>query len=137
MSIIHNPITNTQVLIDHFKNKENEIVKYVCTTELPLFENRPIDIFYRVNGIPHPIFNNTYFGIFYNNDNSISICNADSVTSLEFNLLPTFDGLIYSRYRHDFVQKGEAFIDGGRAYTRATGNTQLAKVVDGKLELLK
>lgn len=133
MNILHNPITNIQAIIDSFE-EDGDLISYVCTTELPQLENRPIDIFYRTSGIPHPKFGNLYFGIFYTN-NSLVICNADSVTTLLFDLLPTPNGYVYSRYRHDFIQEGADFIDGGRAYTRANKPTVQAKVINGKLEM--
>lgn len=116
MDIIqHNPISNVEAIANYYSALDDTPVKYICTTELPKVDNRPVDIFYR--DTPHPEFGNHYFGILFN-DNKMFITNADDIEFLTFDMMVLPEGTFYSRYRHDYLAIGDFFIDGGQAYTR-------------------
>lgn len=92
---------------------------YWCTKRLDgkSWNERPVDVFYQTNpdieaGHSH------YFGIFLQND-SIYITDAQSCFSEPIIGSVCENGeVIVSRYRHDYVEKKGAMIDGGRDYTR-------------------
>jgi hypothetical protein len=96
----------------------------------------PVDVFYQPNpdlskGHSH------YFGMYHNSLNAM-ITNAESAFSVPINGILTDDGeVIVSRYRHDFVEKGGHFIDGGRDYTRTFPNSKFVEVTvkDGEFVL--
>lgn len=121
MKIKNFPLLNSK-LVEEVSSKLDEVkVKYVCTTELA---NSVVvwDIFYRET--PHPKFGNKYFGLGNN-----YIINADSVEELIFGMIDNGKGeWTYSRYGHDFLSWGSAFIDGGRQYTRVGSNGTIPKV---------
>jgi hypothetical protein len=85
------------------------------------WSSNPVDVFYQPNpdvskGHSH------YFGMFRNEDDKIMICNAESAFSDPITGILTDDGeVIVSRYRRDFVLKGNYFVDGGRDYIRSSG----------------
>jgi len=114
-NIRHSPISNIKAIANYYSALDNTPVKYVCTTELPKVDNRPVDIFYR--DTPHPQFGNHYFGILFN-DNKMLITNADDVESLTFRMMVLPGGTFYSHYRNNYLVVDDFFIDGGRAYTR-------------------
>jgi hypothetical protein len=80
----------------------------------------PVDVFYQPNpnvskGHSH------YFGM-YRDGLKAMITNAESAFSDLITGILTDDGeVIVSRYRRDFVLKGNYFIDGGRDYIRSSG----------------
>jgi hypothetical protein len=97
----------------------------------------PVDVFYQPNpdlskGHSH------YFGLFLNKRDG-----RPYITDAKFAFSETIVGIltdngevIVSRYRHDFVQKGGHFIDGGRDYTRSSGGKFVnVTVKDGEFVL--
>jgi hypothetical protein len=119
MMIKHNPIFDTDKVIDHYSKKDGVPIIYVCTTELDEVQNIPVDVFYRET--PHPEFENWYFGLYRGvMTDGIMITNADSVENLTLACVEdSKSNLHYSRYRHDCVTLDNGnMIDGGRAYVR-------------------
>ena len=67
-----------------------------------------------------------------NDFGNIMVC--DGISSTEpFNALQLGEDIIYSRYRHDYRELNEGFIDGGRDYVRY--NPEVGKLV--KLQVNK
>ena len=131
--IKHDPITNTDVICEHYSKKEGVPVKYVCTTDFGGSYDDPADIFYR--DTPHPEFGNRYFGIrVYGGE--IYISNADKVDGLTFGMVEDDDGdMQYSQYHHDFKSFHNGnMIDGGRSYVRHSGKAEVYKVKDGEMK---
>jgi len=133
--IKHFPITNTDVVVSHYSEKDGVPIKYVCTTDFNV-SDRPVDIFYRETS--HPQFGNKYFGIAldYESDGFI-IFNADKVENFTFGMVEDDDGnLQYSRSHHDYksFQNGN-MIDGGRQYVRSSLNSQIYVIRDGQFIL--
>lgn len=132
MNIHHRPIFETQRVCEHYSEKENVAIKYVCTSAIGS-EERAMDIFYRET--PHPDFGNHYFGLFYSTD-YVMITNADAVELIDFEMVEVFGQLHYSQHRHDFYTIADVSIDGGRAYFRVVGNAnypqKTLKVVNGE-----
>jgi hypothetical protein len=131
--IKHFPITNTHKVIEHYSQKDNVPISYVCTTDYST-SDRPVDIFYR--NTPHPEFGNRYFGIAVNyNDGSYSIFGADTIEGFTFGLVEDDDGnLQYSEYLHKYKSFDNGnMIDGGRSYTRYSGKIKYYKVKDGQM----
>ena len=131
MKIKHSPIFDTQFVLEYYKS---EGVKYVCTTELKIYGVLN-DVFYRPT--PHPVYGNRYFGLYKDSFGTVYICNADCVENLQFGMIDNGkDEWTYSRYTHDFLSWGSAFIDGGRSYTRVGGKeipkVKYFKVKDGE-----
>ena len=133
--IKHFPVTNTDVVVNHYSEKDGVPIKYVCTTDFNV-SDRPVDIFYRETS--HPQFGNKYFGIAldYESDGFI-IFNADKVENFTFGMVEDDDGnLQYSRSHHDYksFQNGN-MIDGGRQYVRSSLNSQIYVIRDGQFIL--
>ncbi len=116
--------------------EENYSAKYMgywCTkNSRGAWNEDPVDVFYQPNpdtdkGHKH------YFGIF-RRDESFYICDATSAFSNPIIGIPCEDGeVIVSRYRHDYVTKGDRMIDGGRDYTRSSVHPSATiNVVDGE-----
>lgn len=85
----------------------------------------PVDVFY-VENPDRSLGHSNYFGMFRTHDNQVMITNAESCFSEPLVGSVCDDGeVIVSRYRHDYVEKKGAMIDGGRDYTR----TNLCKTV--------
>lgn len=117
--IEHNPIFDTDKIIDHYSKKDGVSIIYTCTTELDPGNLIPVDVFYRET--PHPEFGNRYFGLYRKVlTGEMMITNADSVENLTFACVKDSAGnLHYSRDRHDCVTLDNGnMIDGGRAYVR-------------------
>ena len=130
--IKHFPFTHTDKVIEYYSEKDGVPIKYVCTTDLDSTDN-PADIFYRET--PHPKFGNRYFSIRPYHDDTLFIGNADDVETLSFGMVEDDDGnLQYSQYHHDYksFQNGN-MIDGGRSYTRASGQVVYYIVRDGQM----
>lgn len=83
------------------------------------WNERPVDVFYQ----PNPDVSKGhkfYFGMFIQDD-IIYITDATSCFSEPITGIVCEDGeVIVSRYRHDYVTKGNHMIDGGRDYTRCS-----------------
>ena len=85
------------------------------------WNDMPVDVFYQPNpdvtrGHSH------YFGMYRDTfTDETKITDAKSAFSSPLIGLLTDDGeVIVSRYRHDYVSKGDKFIDGGRDYVRSS-----------------
>lgn len=126
----HAPILDTQACIQHYSEKDGVEVKYVCTTDL-VASDVPVDVFYRET--PHPQFGNRYFGLYYDSvRDSVMICNADMVEDFDFGMIEDKDGNYwYSASHHDCIFIDGSMIDGGRVYTRFSGNVTYFKVKNG------
>jgi hypothetical protein len=79
----------------------------------------PVDVFYQPN--PDTSKGHThYFGLFIQ-EGTLWITNAASAFEEPIAGIICEDGeVIVSRFRHDYVTKGDRMIDGGRDYTRAS-----------------
>jgi len=122
MNILHNPQFNVKKVTAHYTKKDGVPVNYVCTSDLDE-SDRPFDIYYR--DTPHPIHNNYYFGLYYNNDiDRMMICNADSIEKYQFGMISETDTdeWVYSQSHHDSVEIDSGFIGGGRRYIRRGGD---------------
>lgn len=92
----------------------------------------PVDVFYQPN--PDAEKGHThYFGMFFQGPRCW-ITDATSAFSEPMTGIICEDGeVIVSRYRHDYVQKGDRMIDGGRDYTRSSIHPSASvTVVDGE-----
>lgn len=142
MNIQHRPMFDTEMVEQHYTEKDGVDIKYVCTSAIDS-STRCLDIFYRET--PHPQFGNRYFGLYPAGDylgalvgkDSLMITNADAIEDVEFEMVEVNGALHYSRHRHDFFSVGDVSIDGGRAYFRLVGNVnrpvQKFVVRDGEL----
>jgi hypothetical protein len=133
MMIKHEPIFNTDKIVEHYQEKDGVPIKYVCTSALGP-QSFAVDVFYR--STPHPEFGNRYFGLYRAHDaagTQIMITNADVIETLEFGMVQDKDGAYhYSAHRHDYKIVDGAMIDGGRAYIRHSGTAQFFKIKDGE-----
>jgi hypothetical protein len=131
MKIKHSPILDINEVVEHYTQKDNVPIKYVCTTDLHS-DDSPADIFYRET--PHPDFGNRYFALRVR-DNKAYISNADAIELLTFGMVQDDEGdLQYSQFHHDYKGFGNGnMIDGGRNYTRSSGKVVYYVVRDGKL----
>jgi hypothetical protein len=112
--------------------KEAKYMGYWCTKRLDgnSWNERPVDVFY-VENPNRDAGHSNYFGMFIQND-SIYITNAESCFSEPIVGSVCADGeVIVSRYRHDYVAKKGAMIDGGRDYTRTNMCPTARVTVDG------
>ena len=134
--IAHRPLFDVEKIIQHYTEKDNVDITYVCTSDLRA-DDVPCDIFYR--STPHPEFGNRYFGLYHDNRRDhLMITNADLIEDLDFGMLYHDGKYHYSQSRHDYHTVGDRAIDGGRAYVRIVGNDGVAymfKVKDGVFEL--
>ena len=129
MNIQHESLFNTAKVEELYTKKDGVEVKYVCTTDLKT-SDMPMDIFYRAT--PHPEFGNRYFGLFWNNNKSVMITDADVVESLEFGMIKDNGKYYYSQSHHDYKVIGEQMIDGGRQYIKSSGGAVTMRVKNGK-----
>jgi hypothetical protein len=105
---------------------------YWCTKRLngESWNDNPVDVFYQPNpdvekGHKH------YFGLFVQND-TLFITDATSAFSDPIMGIETEDGeVIVSRYRHDYVEKDNYMVDGGRDYFRTSGGPVVRIRVEG------
>jgi hypothetical protein len=97
MAIIHNPVANTEAIINHFSDW-NTTVTYVCTRDLYRAEediNIHVDIFHQWP--KDPVKLNTYFG-YWNANNQGWYCDADNIEDYTFAMVPNANGdLEYSQ----------------------------------------
>lgn len=129
MNIQHESLFDTAKVEKLYTEKDGVEVKYVCTTDLKT-SDRPMDIFYRAT--PHPEFGNYYFGLFWSNDKSLMITNADIVESFEFGMIEVDGKYYYSQSHHDYKVVEGKMIDGGRAYIKSSGGAICMRVKNGK-----
>lgn len=120
--IHHRPILDIERVEKLYSEKDGVPIKYVCTTEL-ISGAYMYDVYYRTDGSRHPVYGNRYFGL-TDIGGRIYITNADKVENLKF---ATIEGH-YSRHVHDYVNMDYFAIDGGRSYTKISGQPDL--VVD-------
>lgn len=126
----------------HFKRSVIELIeekynaKYLgyWATQRPRggWNDQPVDVFYQPN--PDTEKGHThYFGMFLQN-NTLCITDASSAFSEPMTGIICEDGeVIVSRFRHDYIQKGDRMIDGGRDYTRSSLHpTAIVTVINGK-----
>ena len=102
---------------------------YWCTkrTDGKSWNESPVDVFYQPNPDTEKGHRN-YFGL-YVQGGSLYITDATSAFSEPIVGSICEDGeVIVSRYRHDYVAKKGAMIDGGRDYTR-TNLCKTARVI--------
>jgi hypothetical protein len=86
----------------------------------------PVDVFY-VENPDRSKGHTNYFGMF-RRDKEVLITDASSAFSEKMTGILCEDGeVIVSRYRHDYVTKGDNMIDGGRDYLKCSTG---AKFVD-------
>lgn len=132
--IRHEPIFDITLVEDHYSEKDNTPVRYVCTSALG-GEEYAGDIFYR--STPHPEFGNKYFRLFRHPfTKELLIQGADCIEEVEFGMAVEDNDLVYSQHRHHCTSCAEGFIDGGRAYVRTVGpvEVEMYKVKDGEFE---
>lgn len=136
MVIEHQPIFNTETVVNHYTEKDGVEVTYVCTTDLTA-SDVPYDIFFRET--PHPDFGNRYFGLANHPiSNHLVITNADMVEGFEFGCIVDSKGNYhYSQSHHDYRVIDGCMIDGGRQYTRFSGQVYYFKVKDGVMRMEK
>jgi hypothetical protein len=104
---------------------------YWCTKRLDgkSWNESPVDVFYQPNPDVEKGHKN-YFGLFVQNG-SLYITDATSAFSVPIVGSVCEDGeVIVSRYRHDYVEKKGAMIDGGRDYTRTNMCKTVKVIVD-------
>ena len=95
----------------------------------------PVDVFYVENPDREQGHSN-YIGIFVEPQDAhgqhVYITDAKSAFSEPMTgSLCDDDEVIVSRYRHDYVEKKGAMIDGGRDYVRTSGTKSVSVIVDG------
>jgi hypothetical protein len=133
MMIKHEPLFETDKIVEHYERKDGVPIKYVCSTALG-GQDFATDVFYR--STPHPEFGNSYFAIYRNHfaaGAQIMITNADVIEDLEFGMIQDKDGVYhYSAHRHDYKVVDGGMIDGGRAYIRNSGPVTVFKVKNGE-----
>ena len=87
----------------------------------------PVDCFYCANPDISKGHSN-YFGMFTMGGETF-IVNAESAFDSPIYGIQLKSGeCLVSRYRHDYVEKGGCFIDGGRDYCRVGGTEKLVKI---------
>lgn len=104
--------------IEELKNAK--YMGYWCTKRLDgkSWNERPVDVFYVENPDREKGHSN-YFGMFVQNG-AVYITNAESAFTEPMIGAICEDGeVIVSRYRHNYIEKGGAMIDGGRDYVRS------------------
>jgi len=84
------------------------------------WNEQPVDVFYQPN--PNKELGHShYFGMFRTIDGQVMITDAASCFSEPLTGAVCDDEeVIVSRYRHDYIKKKGAMIDGGRDYTRTS-----------------
>ena len=95
--------------------------KFVCETSIKDVSNgwynTPVALFY--TKVKHPQGSN-WFAIFQQLDGHFSITNGISAVEPDNKLVGITDGkdAVYSTHRHHFSKLGNAYIDGGRDYSK-------------------
>ena len=95
----------------------------------------PVDVFYQPNPDRSKGHSN-YFGMYSAPGIGPMITNAESAFSEPITGVLTDDGeVIVSRYRHDYVTKGDKMVDGGRDYLRrSAGNLVKVTIVGDEFQ---
>lgn len=129
--IKHEPNFNVEKIAKAYTERDGVPVKYVCSSALGS-EEFAMDIFYR--DTPHPEFGNRYFGVYMCPIRQQTyITNADKIDGQCFDMIRDTSGNYhYSAHRHDYKVIDGSMIDGGRAYTRASGSTYSFILKDGE-----
>lgn len=99
--------------------------------------NFPAAIFYTEEA--HPQGSN-YFALYVDHGyHRPRFMITDGISATEpFNALQIGEDIIYSRYRHDFREYGEAYVDGGRDYMKwGTTDVNLKETAVVKLKVVK
>ena len=144
MNVYHEPMFDIDKVCKLYSEKDGVPVKYVCTSATNEYADFAADVFYRET--PHPEFGNRYFALFFRStgpkeeQRQLLITNADKIEDLTFDMI--YSKLDkqwhYSQHRHDFrpVPGEDLAIDGGRSYTKLSGNLgaelKSMKVKDGE-----
>lgn len=101
---------------------------WAIRTKTGSWSDEPVDVFYTPNPDTSKGHTN-YFGMLVQNS-VLYITEASSAFSEPIAGMPTPDGeVLVSRYRHDYVTKGDRMIDGGRDYIRASMHNTVAVTV--------
>ena len=110
---------------------------YWCTKRKDdSWNEQPVDVFYQENPNREQGHSN-YFGMYIETrveqyGRHVYITDAKSAFSEPMTGTVCDDGeVIVSRYRHDYIEKKGAMIDGGRDYVRTTGSKSVSVSVDG------
>ena len=129
--IKHEPVFNTEKVVEEYEKQDGVPVKYVCTTDI-YHSDVPVDVFYRET--PHPQFGNRYLALYHDYHGRVMISNADKVEELEFGMVVNDEGdWEYSQSHHDYKSfNNGSMIDGGRQYIRSSGFHEVYKIVDGE-----
>lgn len=110
---------------------------YWCTKNSKDHWNEvPVDVFYQANPKTE-LGHSHYFGMYIQNE-QVMITNAESAFTDPIIGMICEDGeVIVSRYRHDYVEKGDRMIDGGRDYVRTSGHPTATITVEGDRFIIK
>lgn len=133
--IHHSPLLDVDKIREHYSQKDQVDVRYVCTSATNEFADFSSDIFFR--DTPHPEFGNRYFGVFgriISGEHRLIIQNADAIENLDFDMIHHNGEYWYSQHRYDFKSVGPYIIDGGRTYTRTLFDKTPPKIVRMKLK---
>jgi len=134
MSIIHNPVANTQSVIDYFHNGIRT-VNYVCTTDVYQIETSEYvycDVF--VQWPRHEAYGNQYFGFYRDEGGNGHVCNADEVENYLFGMVENDNGdLVYSANTIDYQSFDNGnWISGGRHDLQWNGDISYYKLANGE-----
>jgi hypothetical protein len=114
------------------KLKDATYMGYWCTkSPSGNWNESPVDVFHVANPDTSK-GHSPYFGLFYRDD-TLLITDAQSAFSEPIVGILCFNKeVIVSRYRHDFIQRNDAFVDGGRDYVRSSSPaTRVLVTIDG------
>ena len=133
MAIIHNPVANTEAVVNHFTTGYRT-VEYVCTTDVyqvETDETNYCDVF--VQWPRHEAYGNQYFG-FYTEGDVQKICNADKVEDYIFGMVENDNGdLVYSANTIDYQSFDNGnWISGGRDTLQFNGDISYYKLANGE-----
>ncbi len=125
------------------KIEELKKATWVCDVEHPAGSNRVVSVFYQ----EEPYEGSHYFGLYhhvidpFNSDaTQLMITNGSWIEETKLDGLQADNGeVIYSHFRHDmkYSKDRSCWIDGGRAYWRASGGTHVTITFkDGKIDVV-
>lgn len=111
-------------------------VTYVGFYDLPKGRDQPMYVFYQENPKTE-LGHSNYMGLFHDYlRDSWYVTNAASITEAVFPAIKFGEGdYLVSRFRHNYVTRGSAMLDGGHDYCRynpAYPPTHQMRVIDGK-----